>query len=138
MILLWANGFHLSHVSLEDLHAQIEVLREVNAHLNSEIENSTYRIEGLKEERDAWKRRAQALCKRLNEVKKEATEESGTSSDVRVVPDMPSPEEVVDRCRLICETEREKEMVLEGIDLHELVLKGKMGGWLVEPTEVRC
>ncbi|CAD7696151.1 unnamed protein product [Ostreobium quekettii] len=120
--------------NLEDLRDQIEVLREVNEHLNSEIENSTHQLGGLRQDRDAWKRRAQLLCKMLNEGKKGYLE---GSSDVRVVGDMPSPEDVEAKCREICDSSREQEMVLAGVDVRELVLKGQMGGWLIDSSEIR-
>ncbi|CAD7700660.1 unnamed protein product [Ostreobium quekettii] len=120
--------------NLEDLRAQIEVLQEVNSHLNSEIEHSTYQLDGLREERDAWKKRAQVLCRMLNDKKKEEAE---GGSEIRVVQEMPTAEEVEQKCRQVCDSGREEEMVLAGVDTHELVLKGRMGGWLIEADELR-
>ncbi|GMH44888.1 hypothetical protein BSKO_12845 [Bryopsis sp. KO-2023] len=129
--------------TIQDLKIENEVFREVNAHLNGQIERSTYEIDNLRAELGAWKSRAKVLVRALDKLKQKgvnvASDEEGNCNPLldTIFPAEEGPDDadLSAICDEICEVDGESTS-LEGVDLEGLVARGKTGGWIVEPEEV--
>lgn len=128
---------------IHDLGLEIEVLREVNAHLNGHVEKTTYQIDSLTAELDAWKQRAKVLAKALNAMKKEKAgkndldgEEILSSIFGGLDEGEVNESEVEAICLAMGEEDASSAGDLEGVNLTDLMTKGRAGGWLVDVDEV--
>lgn len=131
-------------VRVHDLELEIEVLREVNAHLNGHVEKTTYQIDSLTAELNAWKKRAKVLTRALDAMKRgkddksELDGEELLSSIFRGLEDTQVKEDEIEAiCQVMGEDGASSAIDLEGIDLTGLMSRGKTEGWLVDVDQVK-
>jgi hypothetical protein len=129
---------------LEELELQVQVAHEVNAHLNSEVERLTARVDTLEQEKAAFERHIKLLAKKLAAARAQLPDAAQAAAQAQEQADTEEADEEAAAQMLQSDAfaadgpsaSTDDQAWLQDAAWQRFQAAGRRAGWLVDPQEV--
>ena len=130
---------HLRVCRIEELESACSTALRVNKHLNVEVEQYVRDLEKASQEAKAWRQHARKLASQLTLLRKEVAGGQGFDEEASLAQLCERQNDVVPEDEQPCSTASLPLQLTDGQSrlLHQLLVRGRVAGWLILPDEVR-